>query len=508
MSDEPDWMNPANVVRALAASLLLLISVFPGAIAANLTSSHCPAYPESLHYRTPTNTLTADPSNWVQTIGNAEPGDEILLEDGVYTFDGYAVVFEKPLTIRSKSGNPNDVVIQGHGYGEPSEALMIMADDVHIADITVKDVHDHAISFKENFARSVVYNVDLYDIGTQHIKGSHMGPDGVIACSNIGYQNPTGTGDYNSGIDLHGAVAWTIRDNTFYNIYGDGSGCVVDRDCGTQHPGGGSAILLWNNSKDNTIERNKITESFRGISLGLSTPYSGGIVRNNLIYRALPGKEGVNGFIEADTGISMIGAENVVVEGNSVILSGDYQGPIEVQDATGIKVVNNLISKPVWNRGNADYNGCTSQNATDCDDEAFGNTILQSIDVQTADADTDADNTPEEAPGEAPASNDTQSIAAHAESTVNRLSQESAESTLIDGEAKDLLNRINTAMAQLQQERILATTERLKMMEERLRFKEAKLAMREKEVAQREANLQKTLLTIQNSLNSAISAKF
>lgn len=497
----------ALLFKGFAASLLLsIITAVPGAIAANVTSSHCPAFPESPHYRTPANTLTADPSNWVQTIRAAEPGDEILLEDGVYTFDGYAVVFEKPLTIRSKSGRPQDVVIQGHGYGEPSEALMIMADDVHIADITVKDVHDHAISFKENFARSIVYNVDLFDIGTQHIKGSHMGPDGVIACSNIGYQNPTGTGDYNSGIDLHGAVSWTIRDNTFYNIYGDGSGCVVDRDCGTQYPGGGSAILIWNNSRDNTIERNKITESFRGISLGLSTPYSGGIVRNNVIYRALAGKEGVNGFIEADSGISMIGAENVVVEGNSVILAGDYPGPIEVQDASGIKVVNNVISKPVWNRGNADYNGCTSQNSADCDDEAFGNTLLQTVAVQTADADSDAANTPENITEESPAIEDVQAIIVDTKPAVTPLPQQTADSTSTDDKAKELLTRINTTMAQLQQERILATTERLKMMEERLRFKEAKLELREKDVAQRETNVQRTLLAIQGSINSTKSA--
>lgn len=497
----------AVLFKALAASLLLPITTaVSGATAANVTSSHCPAFTESSLYRTPGNTLTADPSNWVQTIRSAEPGDEVLLEDGIYTFDGYAVVFEKPLTIRSKSGRPQDVVIQGHGYGEPSEALMVMADDVHIADITVKDVHDHAISFKENFARSIVYNVDLVDIGTQHIKGSHMGPDGVIACSNIGYQNPTGTGDYNSGIDLHGAVSWTIRDNTFYNIYGDGSGCVVDRDCGTQYPGGGSAILIWNNSKDNTIERNKITESFRGISLGLSTPYSGGMVRNNVIYRGLAGKEGVNGFIEADTGISMIGAENVVVEGNTVILAGDYPGAIEVQDASGIKVVNNLISKPVWNRGNADYNGCTSQNAADCDDEAFGNTLLPPIAMQTADASSDTDNTSEISEAPPASEKDAQAILADAQPAVIPLPEESIDATSTDSEAKDLLTRINTAMAQLQQERMLATTERLKMMEERLRFKEATLELREMNVTQREAKLRKTLLTIQESINSTISA--
>jgi hypothetical protein len=495
---------------------LCLLSTLPQTALAEsvkqtIPSSHCPPYTDSSYYRTPGNTKTADPSNWIQTIQEATDGDEILLEDGTYSYDGYAVVFNKPVTIRGKSGRAQDVVIQGHGYGEPSEALMIMADDVHIADLTVKDVHDHAISFKENFARSVIYNVELYDIGTQHIKGSHMGPEGVIACSNIGYQNPTGTGDYNSGIDLHGAVAWTIRDNNFYNIFGDGSGCVVDRDCGTQYPGGGSAILVWNNSRDNTIERNRITESFRGISLGLSTPYSGGVVRNNLITRSTTGKEGVNGFIEADTGISMIGAVDVLIEGNTVVLAGDYQGPIEVQDATGIVVVNNLMSKPVWNRGNADYNGCTSQDPAECNDAAFGNIVLESDTEQLADAANDSSSvatTDETDAGEmqtaAPAENESMPLitADNTETT-----DQPAIAPHAADDATELLAKIDTAMAQLKHERMLATAERLKMMEERLRYKEAQLEQREREIAQREKNLQQTLQTIQQVLDQTRPAQ-
>ena len=483
---------------ALPATLCLLFMLPQTSVAAGgqqiIASSHCPPYVDSPHYRSPVNSLSADPSNWIQTIRQAAPGDEILLEDGTYTYEGYAVVLEKPVTLRSKSGQPQDVIIQGHGYGEPSEALMIMADDVHIADITVKDVHDHAISFKENFARAVVYNVDLYDIGTQHIKGNHMGPEGVIVCSNIGYQNPTGIGDYNSGIDLHGAVDWIIRDNYIYNIYGDGSGCVVERDCGTQYPGGGAAILLWNNSRDNTIERNRITESFRGITLGLSTPYSGGVVRNNLITRNASGKEGVNGFIEADTGISMIGAKDVLIDGNTVVLAGDYPGPIEVQDATGIVVINNLMSKPVWNRGNADYNGCRSPDPAECNDAAFGNIVLEPAAVESLkpDADTSssratADDTDEVAKQTTAAENETMPlIGAH---DVNTPDQPAAGSRIID-DATVLLEKIDLAMAQLRQERMLATAELLKMMKLQLHHKEVQLEQREIEIAQCESKTQ------------------
>ncbi len=508
-----------SLLRAAGFGLVLVTQWVASAAAADTqspgNSSHCPAFESSPLYRQPANVHTADPSNWIAVIGSAQAGDEILLEDGTYKYTGYAVVFEQPVTLRGKSGIRENVVIQGNGYGESSEALMIMADDVHLADLTVRDVHDHAISFKEGFARSIVYNVNLFDIGTQHIKGSRMGPDGIIACSSIGYQSPTGTGDYNSGIDLHGAHHWTIRDNHFYNIYGDGSGCVVDRDCGTQYPGGGSAILLWKDSGNNLVERNKITESFRGITLGLSTPYAGGIVRNNVISRMLEGKEGVNGYLEADTGISLIGAENVLVEGNTVILAGDYPGPIEVQDASGIVVRNNLISRPVWNRGNAEYNGCTSQRPEDCEDHKFGNLVVGEVALQQAQTDS-TDSTPD-----APLTQDEES----AQATIvnsdapssDTGSQSAPETTQIltdaadapgvatDRTARELISRLDAAIEKLQTERLLATTERLKMKEERLLFQQADLAKREQQVKVQEAKVRKMLMAIQDEFNTEIA---
>lgn len=339
-------------------------------------SQHCPPFETAPFYRKPSDTIVANPENWVQSIADAAPGAEVLLEDGVYKFWSYAVVIDKPLTLRGKSNNPQKVIIQGRGYGDESEGLMVMADNVQIADLTIRDVHHHGIALKRGVNNPVVYNVNLLDIGTQHIKGNGTGPNGLIACSKIGYSNPVGTGDYNGAIDLHGAVNWTIRDNYIYNIFGDGSGCVVDSECGTQFPGGGAAILVWHNSKDNIIERNTIVESFRGVLLGLNTSYSGGVVRNNFIFRKQTGKEGVNGYIAADTGISLIGANNVVVEGNTVMLAGDYPGAIEVWKATGNTIRNNMISKPVWNRGETDFKECQPDSADGCTSRGAGNIVV------------------------------------------------------------------------------------------------------------------------------------
>lgn len=339
---------------------------------ASTNSVHCGEFTSSPYFRRSPKTSSATPANWTQVIENAQPYDEILLADGLYPLEQYAVVLNQPITLRSASGNRQAVIIEGKGYNVDAEALMVMADDVHIADLTVRNVRDHAISLQEGFARTVIYNVDLIDIGTQHIKGNRMGPDGVIACSQIGYTQAGAVGDYNSAIDLHGAIDWSIRDNTIYNIYGDGSGCIVDTECGTVHPGGEPAILLWRGSRDNHIERNNIVESYRGISLGLDTIYTGGTVKDNFICRSNTGKEGLGGFIPGDAGISLLGASNVTIEGNTLDLPGEYPGQIEIRDGSGMIIKNNAMSKAIWNRGNAEYNGCQH---SDCDDQKFGNTI-------------------------------------------------------------------------------------------------------------------------------------
>lgn len=446
-------------------------------------SSYCPSFSSSSLFRSPDKVSVANPGNWIQAVENAVDGEEILLEDGIYQLNQYAVVFNSSVTIRGASGNRDSVVIQGKGYGENAEALMIMADDVHIADLTVKDVRDHGITIQEGFSRPVIYNVDLVDIGTQHIKGNKAGPGGVIACSRLGYSQDISTGDYNSAIDLHAAVEWTIRDNTIYNIYGDGSECVVDTECGTMFPGGEPAILLWRDSRDNIIERNTIVESFRAISLGLDTPYSGGIVRDNFICRSQPGKEGVNGFIAGDAGISLLGASNVEVRGNRVILAGDYPGTIEIRDGKGHTIVDNILSKPVWNRGDAEYNGCSSPA---CNDEQFGNII----DANTSEISCPAHDTaivialaptPEELP-DAVTTVESENESTEPESEAGNTQVVADGRPLLANkelDAQESLTNKEKGLVAMEQ-RLLAFRESLKAKEERLKLWEQQLVMEER----------------------------
>ncbi len=300
-------------------------------------SQFCPGYVQSPLHRTRTQQITVGPDeDWEAVLAGAAPDTDILLADGDYTMTGYAVHLTNPgVTIRSASGDRDSVVIRGQGYGVPSEGLMVAAADITVADLTMTDIRDHGISIKpeSGAAATQVYNVHLVDIGTQAIKASSAGDnrDGVVACSAIGYSEDGVQGDYIGAIDLHRSIDWTIRDNYIYNVTGDGSGCIIDEECGTyvSHP----AILIWNQSSGAVIERNTIVDSWRAITLGLGRGYEGGAVRNNFIHQSEPG----------DAGIELYDAHDVIVEHNTVMVI-DYRGAIEYGGSSNVTIRNNLVT--------------------------------------------------------------------------------------------------------------------------------------------------------------------
>jgi len=375
------WNRTSRIALCGLVSALAILLMPSFAMAADgVASKHCPAFETSEHYREPRKTLVANTRNWKRLVKKARAGDQILLENGVYKLKDYALVLNKKLTLRSKSGNPKDVIIQGVGYHKKQEALMVMADDVQIADITVRNVADHAVAVKADVSGTFLYNLELHNIGTGHIKGSKLNGDGTIACSKLGFSNDGILGSYTGAIDLQFANGWSIRDNYFYNIWGDGSGCYLkNRDCGKYEPGGKPAILLWRSSKDNIIERNVFINSYRPIALGLNTSYDGGIVRDNLIINIEQSRETAHGEIEPDAGISLLPANNVLVENNAILVSHDYPGQIEVRKSKGNTIRNNIISKPIWDRGNSEYNGCGSATRSHCKVDDPINTLLDPL---------------------------------------------------------------------------------------------------------------------------------
>ncbi len=387
----------------LSALAVLVLAQAPGFVP-------CTPYPQSPLYRPRVRQVPAGPSTWIQAIEGALDGDEILLADGNYALGQYAVQITRSITVRGASGNRDAVRIQGQGYAVDSEGFMVHGSDVTIADLTIWNVRDHAISLKGESGVQAphVYNVHLYDIGTQHVKATPGGIHaGVVACSRLGYTPGGVRGDYIDAIDVHQGIDWIVRDNEIYNHWGDGSGCEVDVNCGTYEPGGGPAILFWNNSSGTMVERNRILDSFRGIALGFGSPHAGGVVRNNFFYQSEPGRPGVNGWIPGDMGIQVDRGSGTAVDHNTVILGGTYPGPIEVWNSASVAARNNLLTRPVWDRGGNSglvvlgnkADGTVSDLAAPGNPHlAAGSTAVDfaaSVDVPAVTADIDGDSRPQ-----------------------------------------------------------------------------------------------------------------
>lgn len=88
-----------------------------------------------------------------------------------------------------------------------------------------------------------------------------------------------------------------------------------------------------------------------GIAVGYGTPYPGGAIRNNFVLRSQASRPGARGTIAGDLGIHVRGGSGTTVDHNTVIQAGTYPGAVEIWQSQNVPARNNLISKPVWDRG-------------------------------------------------------------------------------------------------------------------------------------------------------------
>lgn len=207
-------------------------------------------------------------------VNNAVSGTTIRVADGTYNLDGVYLRIDTPgVTLRSASGNRQAVVLDGNYI--TTEIIQIVASDVTVADLTLREAYDHPIHVMSTDGRhtlnTLIYNVHIIDPGQQAIKinpGSDgfYNDDGVIACSHIELTD-TGRAQirdncYTGGVDAHQSRGWTIRDNRI-----EGFWCEAGL---SEH-----AIHLWRGCRDTTIERNVLLDNARGVGLGLVTSGEG-----------------------------------------------------------------------------------------------------------------------------------------------------------------------------------------------------------------------------------------
>lgn len=268
---------------------------------------------------------------------NAAPGTTILIQPGIYNLTDIVHIVNERITLRSSSGNRDDVILDGGGMLASGRyhVILIEANDATIANLTIRNGDEHGITVNGS-DRPTLYNLRILDTGYQLVKVNPVGDgsdDGVLACSRLEYTTTAPT-DYTNGISAHDAHRWVVRDNQWYRIR-------------TPHNAPVPTILFWGGSSDTIVERNLLVDNYQGIAFGNAShgagDHTGGIVRNNFIYASLP----------HDSVIEMVHATGWLVAHNTALLLNPAPGltwgmEARFSDTSGTFAYN-LTNMSIWN---------------------------------------------------------------------------------------------------------------------------------------------------------------
>ena len=249
--------------------------------------------------------------------------------------------------IRGATSSSDDVVLVGAGMNNPAVPFGIwVGGDVRgvtIANLTIRDVYYHNVMLNAGTQSPWLYNLRLVNAGQQIVKAnptsSGGGVDnGIVEYSIIEYVT-TSKDYYTNGVDVHTGRNWIIRHNLFRNIRAP------------QGQLAGPALLMWNKSSGTLAEGNTFIDCQREIAFGLiersPDDHSGGIVRNNFIYRSPS--------VAGDTAIGVFDSPNTQVLHNTILASRTYPSLIEYRFAgtLGAVIANNLLDGTVLARDGA-----------------------------------------------------------------------------------------------------------------------------------------------------------
>jgi hypothetical protein len=300
----------------------------------------------------------AQASDLPAIVSRARRGATILLADGTYRLRSTLNVSTPGLTIRSRSGRPASVVLDGN-YAT-GDLVAVSAGGVTIAELTLTRASYHlvhAVPRNATIRGLRLYRLRLVDGAQQFVKinpnaaRSAFVDRGRVECSSFlltdrGRRHVPSDflPCYTGGIDAHGARGWIVRLNRFTDIR-----------CGrglAEH-----AVHFWTGSRDTLVERNTIVDCARGIGFGLGertewarrypdtsgagyVGHYGGIIRNNVVVARRPGM---------DTGIGLEQASGARVYHNTVYANSRATGYFSSLDYrfpnTRADIRNNLVTR-------------------------------------------------------------------------------------------------------------------------------------------------------------------
>jgi hypothetical protein len=300
---------------------------------------------------------------------NAEGNLEILLEDGTYTLDDMLWVEGVNVTVRSRSGNRNAVVIEGGGMSGPvSHVFNVTGDYFSAEDMTVGRVANHGIQIHGNADcdHPRIINVRFIDTGEQMLKvsydpGNADASDGGLV-ENCLFEYTAGVGPqyYIGAIDGHRAYDWTVRGNTIRFIRSPEADLA-------EH-----AVHFWSGSRGTVVEKNVITDCDRGIGFGMGdSGHTGGTIRNNFIHTT------------RDVGIGLENASGARVYNNTLYTEG-YANSVEYRfgGTTGVSIINNLANAAIASRDGG--SATLDANVTDAAADWFANPTAGDLHLASA----------------------------------------------------------------------------------------------------------------------------
>ena len=305
-------------------------------------------------------------------VAHLQSNTTILVAPGTYTLTStlYINGTFTNVALRGSSGNADDVVLQGPGmtnasYGNVPFGVWTggSVQNVLVANLTIRDFYYHPIIFNAGTQSPRVYNVRLVNAGQQFIKSNPDGAgggvnNGVVEYAVIEYDT-TSRDDYTNGVDVHTGQNWIVRNSLFRNIRAP-QGLLA-----------GPAVLMWNGTANSIVEANTFIDCQREVALGLidrESPHdhSGGIVRNNFIYR--------RSAIAGDVAIGVFDSPGAQVLQNTVLMAGGgYPNAVEYRfsGSTSVVIANNLFDSAIQARDGA--TGSVSSNYLQASPSLFVN---------------------------------------------------------------------------------------------------------------------------------------
>ena len=330
----------------------LLILGFLGIGVAPAAASPCPPLALPTGPTIPVDTV----AELEDAVSVAVAGETILIAPGVYSLRGALWLNNDGVTLRGATGDRDDVILDGGGMltWSNTHIIAINADDVTVADLTLRNGDEHGVSVQGS-DRPTLYNLHIVDTGYQLVKVNPVGDGsegGLLACSRLEYTT-TSPVNYTNGISAHNAHGWTVRDNRWERIRTPDNEPVP-------------TILFWSGSSDTVVERNVLVDCYQGIAFGNAShgpgDHRGGIVRNNVIYAGQP----------HDSVVEMVHATGWLVAHNTALLlnpDGVTWGMEARFDDTTGTFAYNLTNMSIINRNGA---GATQTgNVTDAQSSWF-----------------------------------------------------------------------------------------------------------------------------------------